>query len=402
MPKAGETNKKRLIWIAVGIAFIGLISRAVLTCVGPVTDFIKTDLQISNGVAGFITTIPLLMFAGLSPFVSRMSEKIGIGRLMGYGLVFIIGGLLVRSYCSLAGLMLGTAVIGGGLAIINVLIPATIKSKFPNRIGFMTGIYTTFMGVTASLGAGFSAPLATEFGFGWRNTLAVWVIVTAVVLLIWLPQCGNQADWGKSESSGDESKLGRKIFKSPLAWYVTLFMGLQSLLFYAFVAWLPTIVAWKGYTLEEAGYYALLYQIICIPASFITPIFCDKYKDQRVITTVCAVIYVLGMTMFLFAVDTVPLAVAIILCGIGSGAAISFAMAFMALRAGNSTHAAELSGMSQSIGYLLAAPATTVMGFIYDFTQTWTIPMIILIAVTVIWLFCGIKAGADRVICGDK
>lgn len=391
--KKTGAERRKLLLVAVGIACIGLISRSVLTCVGPVVEFIKTDLSISNSLAGFLTTIPLLVFAGFSPFVSRLSEKTGMSRLIVLGLIFIVVGLLVRSYCSLPGLLLGTAVIGSGIAIMNVLTPAIIKAEFAGRVGLMTGIYTTFMGVTSSVGAGFSAPLADVVG--WSHTLAVWVVVALLVLVIWLPQCRNNI--GKP-TAGDKSaeKLGRRIFKIPLAWQVTFFMGLQSLLFYAFVAWLPTIVAWKGYTLEQAGYFALLYQVICIPASFITPIFCDKYKDQRVITTICALIYVLGMTLFLLAQGGALLVVAIVLCGIGSGAAISFAMAFMALRAGNSTQAAELSGMSQSIGYLLAAPATTIMGYIFDITQTWNIPIMMLIAVTVIWLLFGLKAGADK------
>src|SRR5699024_10592480 len=144
------------------------------------------------------------------------------------------------------------------------------------------------------------------------------------------------------------------------------------------------------------GYFALLYQIICIPASFVTPIFCDKYKDQRILTLVVALIYLLGMIMFLFAEGAALLSVAIILCGIGSGAAISLALAFMALRVADPVQASALSGMAQSIGYLLAAPATTIMGYLFDLTQTWNIPIICLIVVTALWLLVGMKAGQDK------
>lgn len=387
---------KQGILIALGIICIAMISRAPITGVGSVIDFIKEDLLIDNGVAGMITTIPLLVFAVFSPFVSGFSKKIGMARLMAFGVLMVVLGVLVRSYVGAVGLFLGTAVIGMGIAVANVLVPAIIKLKFPLKVGLFTGLYTTFMGVTSSIAAGFSAPVADQYGWGWENALAVWAVVAFLVFLVWLPQCGDQRSWGKSSAVTKKQKSDRSVFRSSLSWFVALFMGMQSILFYAFVAWLPTIVMFKGYSLETAGYFALLYQIICIPASFVTPIFCDKYKDQRVLTLVVALIYLLGMIAFLFAEGVAFLSLAIILCGIGSGAAISLALAFMALRAADPVQASSLSGMAQSIGYLLAAPATTIMGYLFDLTQTWNVPIICLIVVTALWLLVGMKAAQDR------
>lgn len=387
-------EKRNYILILIGIVCIALISRAPITGVGSVIDFIKEDLGIANSLAGFITTIPLLVFALFSPFVSGLGKKLGMARMLVVGMLLLLLGIIIRSYCGVFGLFFGTAVIGFGIAVANVLVPSVIKLKFPAKIGMITGLYTACMGVSSSLAAGYSAPLAESFG--WQNSLAIWVLFAVLVIAFWLPQCGDQSKWGKANVSQSRQVKKQNVFKRPLAWFVALFMGLQSILFYAFVAWLPTIVVFKGYTLETAGYYALLYQVICMPASFIAPIFCDKYKDQRLVTLIVALIYVVGMIAFLFAEGPVALAVAITLCGIGSGAAISFAMSFMALRAADSAQASSLSGMSQSIGYLLAAPATTIMGYIYDITDTWNIPIIFLIAVAVIWLLVGTQAAKDK------
>ena len=391
-----SSDKKKIGLLFIGIVFISMISRAPITGVGSVIEYIKSDLAISNAVAGFVTTIPLLLLSFFSPFVGKLSEKPGMGNAMGFGLFLLIAGCLARSYGGTWGFFVGTAIIGGGLAIISVLLPAIIKLKFPLRIGFMTGIYTTFMDIASSLAAGFSAPLAGSVGLGWQNTLALWAAITLIVLLIWLPQCGNRSKWSTGGQQQSDGKLGRRIFKNPLAWQVTFFMGLQSLLYYAFVAWLPTMVASKGYAFETAGYFALMYQLICIPASFFAPLLCDKFKDQRVITVAAASVYLAGMTLFWLSASTLSLTIAIVLCGIGSGAAVSFAMAFFALRAGNAVQATELSGMAQCIGYLLAAPATTIMGCIFDVTQSWNIPMATLVVITAIWLCIGIKAGADK------
>lgn len=388
-------SRKSVLLIAIGIIFISFVLRGTITGVGSLVGEIKTDLNISNGIAGFLTTIPLLAFAAVSPFVSGFGKKIGMGRLMMVGLILVIIGVGVRSYTNAAGVFIGTAVIGGGIAIGNVLAPAMIKLKFPLKIGLMTSLYTTFMATFAGIAMGFSVPLSRDLGIGWKNALAIWGLVALAALVVWLPQCGKQDNWGK-ETATQKVKSGRKVYTSSLAWAVTFFMGLQSILFYSFVAWLPTILASKGYAADTAGYYALAYQIISIPASFITPILCDRFKDQRVLVTVFAVIYLLGMILFLFAESGVLLGLSIVMTGIGSGSAISFAMAFIALRASNPIQAAELSGMAQSLGYLLAAMAPSGFGYIFDLTQTWAVPIIIMAVITFIWLLFGLKAGSNR------
>ena len=389
-------RKNNLLLIAVGIICISFILRGTITGVGSLVGDIKADLDISNGVAGFLTTIPLLAFAAVSPFVSGFSKKIGMGRLMMIGLIMVIIGVAIRSYTNAIGVFVGTAIIGSGIAMGNVLLPAMIKLRFPLKIGLMTSLYTTFMASFAGIAMGFSVPLADGLGIGWRNALAIWGLVALVVLVVWLPQCGNQDNWGKVANFTKKEKSGKKVYKSSLAWAVTFFMGLQSILFYSFVAWLPTILVAKGYAPDTAGYYALAYQVISIPASFITPILCDRFKDQRALVTSFAAVYVIGMFLFLIADSGILLGLSIVLTGIGSGSAISFAMAFIALRVGNPNQAAELSGMAQSLGYLLAAMAPSGFGYIFDMTQTWTVPMIMFVIIAFLWLLCGLKAGANK------
>ncbi len=74
-------------------------------------------------------------------------------------------------------------------------------------------------------------------------------------------------------------------------------MGLQSLLFYCFVAWLPTILAVKGFDAEAAGYLFSIYQVLGIPASFITPLLAGRKNDQRWVVCLIAGAYVLGLLM---------------------------------------------------------------------------------------------------------
>ena len=383
-------KRTKNILILLGILFVSFNLRAPITAVGSVVELIQSDFGLTNTAAGFITTLPLIAFAIISPFVSGLSGKIGHARTMLLGLLFILAGELIRSYTGVAGLFIGTAVIGIGIAIGNVIIPGIIKLYFPERIGHVTSIYTSGMCIFAAVGAGVSVPLAKGLNLGWKHTLCVWFFLTLLTIFIWLPQIRE-----KHVAKADEKKKEEisSIWKSPLAWWVTLYMGTQSLLFYSLVAWLPTIVMSKDLTQEFAGNMALLFQLMAIPATLILPTLCDKVKNQRILIYVVCMIYAVGMTIFFLGHSQIFMVIAVILMSLGMGGSISLSIAFISLRTPNASRAAQLSGMSQSAGYLFAALGPIVTGLIYDIHSTWTIPVVIFIILIAFLTFCGHFAG---------
>ena len=184
-------KKKDAILIILGILFISFNLRAPITAVGSIVEMIQQEYALSTAAAGFITTLPLLAFAVVSPFVAKLSNKIGHAMTMMMGLILIFCGEFIRSYTGAAGLFIGTAVIGVGIAIGNVIIPAIIKLYFSEKVGTVTSIYTSGMCIFAAVGAGISVPLAKGMNLGWKNALASWFILTVITILIWLPQVRN-------------------------------------------------------------------------------------------------------------------------------------------------------------------------------------------------------------------
>ena len=387
-------KKKDAVLAILGILFISFNLRAPITAVGSIVEMIQAEYSLSNTAAGFITTLPLLAFAVVSPFVAGIFEKIGHAKTMLIGLVLILAGELIRSYAGVVGLFAGTAIIGTGIAIGNVIIPAIIKLYFSHRLGTVTSIYTSGMCIYAAVGAGISVPLAKGLELGWKNSLASWFILTVITLIIWLPQfkVKNEAQ------TSAKVKSHNSIWKSGLAWWVTLFMGTQSLLFYSLVAWLPTIVISKSMSSGFAGSMALLFQLMAIPATLVIPSLCDRFKDQRLIVAVTCCIYALGMLLFLVGSSALLITVAVILMSIGMGGSISLSIAFISLRSPNSARASELSGMSQSAGYLLAALGPIVTGLIYDIHYSWTIPIVLFIALIIFLAVCGLSAGKNSTV----
>lgn len=392
-------NKKERLLIILGIIFISFNLRAPITAVGSVVKLIKAEYLLSSGMAGFITTVPLLAFAIVSPFVSNVSKKIAYGKTMGIGLILIMIGELIRSYTNNIGLFIGTIFIGVGIAIGNVLIPSIIKQKFKDKVGTMTSIYTSSMCIFAAVGAGVSIPIAEGLGLGWKNSLASWFILTVITFIIWLPQLKvkNTEDVKIKKDEKVEEVKSISIWKSKTAWWVTLFMGTQSLLFYSLVAWLPTIIMSKKMSDTFAGTMALTFQLVAIPATLVIPMLCDKFKNQRILVFVSEAIYLLGMILFLIGNKEGIMLVSVILLSLGMGGSISLSIAFISLRSPNGARAAELSGMSQSAGYLFAAVGPILMGIIYDIQKSWNLP-IILFGILIIFLtFCGWFAGNDIV-----
>lgn len=388
--RRNNMKKSQSILIILGILFISFNLRAPITAVGSIVEMIQTEYGLSSTWAGFITTLPLIAFAVVSPFVANISAKIGHSKTMLMGLIFILLGEVCRSYMGVAGLFIGTAIIGIGIAIGNVIIPAIIKMNFSEKVGAVTSIYTSGMCVFAAVGAGVSVPLAKGADLGWKHTLFVWFALGILTILIWLPQVRGKAKAQQVKAAAENRPT---IWKSSLAWWVTLFMGTQSLLFYSLVAWLPTIVISRGLGETFAGTMALVFQLMAIPATLIVPMLCDKFKDQRVLVYVVCAIYGLGMGTFLIASTPLIMTIAIVLMSLGMGGSISLSIAFISLRSPDSQRASQLSGMSQSAGYLFAAVGPIITGFIFDKLGNWNVPVLIFIGLIAFLVFCGIFAG---------
>lgn len=369
-----------------GIVLIACNMRASITGVGPLVGAIQTSLALSSFWAGMLTTIPLLAFAAVSAVVGSVSAKIGSGKVMLGGLALLAGGILLRSSGSVAGLFAGTLFIGMGIACANVLVPALIKGVFPENVHTMTSLYTTCMAIFSGISAAISVPLAARYGWQWA--LVVWVLPATIALGAWLPNRGIRQT--PHPGGGTTNML-----KSRTAIYVSVYMGVQSFMFFSFVAWLPAILAAKGFSTENAGTIFSLYQLIGIPASFITPLLARRGKDQRVLVTCITTSYLVGICSIMLSSAPAIVIIGVLLCGFCSGASLSLALMFIGLRTAHAADTAKLSGVSQSIGYLIAAVGPTLMGGFYDLAGGWFYPLLGLAGVLIVLLYFGFKAGAD-------
>ncbi|PAF24345.1 MFS transporter [Shouchella clausii] len=382
-----------LSWALVfGIVLISLTMRSPLTSVGPLVGSIRESLGLSNTVAGLLTTLPLLAFALLSPFTPTLARRFGMERVLFCALVLLMTGIAVRSLSATISLFAGTVLLGLSIAVCNVLIPSLVKRDFSNNVGLMTGIYAVSMNLCGAIASGISVPLARNLGFGWNGALGVWGILALTAALFWFPRIrGNHTS---AVVTTNVAMVRRSLWRSPLAWTITLFMGMQSLLFYVLITWLPEMMTSRGLSEDSAGWMLSLFQMATLPVSFIVPILAGRMKNQRLLVTIMAVLFFVSLGGFYFG-NQALISLWTILLGIAGGCAFSLAMIFLSLRTKDAYDAASLSGMSQSVGYLLAATGPILFGFLHDVTAGWNLPLVLLFIVSAVLFLCGLGASKN-------
>lgn len=384
-------SRTRTLLAVAGVMLVASNLRAPITSVGPLLANIRESVGLSAGVAGLITAIPLLAFAGLSPLAPGLARRVGVERVLFGALLLLVAGISLRSAYLPAALFCGTLAIGLAIALGNVLLPSLIKRDFPARVGLMTGLYTATMSSAAALASGVSVPLANGLGVGWRGALGLWAALALVAALFWIPRLrtGSQ-EVGPSRRSFAHSVLWR----SALAWQVTLFMGLQSVIFYVAITWLPAILRGEGLATAQAGWMVSIMQFVAIPAALLAPVLAERSPSQRLVLVCAAGLSgagILGLLSFAGA-GVLPW---VILLGLGQGACISLALTLFALRAPDAGRAADLSSMAQSVGYLLAAAGPSLFGLLRDLSGSWSVPLLVLLAVAAGLAASGMGAGRD-------
>lgn len=366
----------------ISIILIATMMRVPLTVVGPLMGDIKADLYISNTVAGLLTTIPLLIFGLVSPYVIKMVEVSSLRHTVFIAIVLIFIGLLVRVMGDIYFFIGGTILIAIGIAFTNVAMPSFVMLKFPFQIGIITGVYSTTMNLVSGLGSGFVVPLSHASPYGYKFGLGFWAILAFIALIVWIRQLFlNPNTIARFVVNKNNNKYTFKnVAKSKLVWAITCLFGGQSIIFYSLVAWAPTMLVDKGISLHTAGYFFMYLQLIVIPTTFIFPMLIAKLENQRVIAFLIGGFFLLGFLLF-FTSNPIALFCAMLLIGAGIGASFSSCMALFALKAETHSGSIGLSGFAQSVGYIFAAIGPILMGLLFDIFDSTNMNIIIFLVI---------------------
>ncbi|REC41153.1 CynX/NimT family MFS transporter [Chryseobacterium sp. 5_R23647] len=385
------------ILLIINVLVLVLVSsnlRSPITSVGPVLNQISNSLHLNNLQSSMLTSIPLMMFAGCSVLVSKFSHRFSINRFLLYALIILSFGLFMRVFGSVWTLFTGSVFIGLGVCIGNVITPGYIKSNFPKQIGLMTGIFAVSMNLTAALASGYSVSLGEWTGYGWRGSLGIWLVIALLALfVVVLELLLNKSRLQQTGASLVKSDFN--MFKSLQAWNISIFMGLQSLVYYSLISWLPAVLGDYGMRGNEPGWILFIIQISMIPITFIGPIIANKMKNQKVMIVFISVLMLASILMFAWLKSELIYATAVLL-GLSNGLSFSLSILFFSLRTKSSANAIKISGMAQSVGYLIAAFGPAVFGKLHDYDTSWKWSFYFLGISVIVMFYFGIKAARRK------
>lgn len=384
-----DNRNNTLLILAIGVIALNL--RPSISVIGPLIGEIRSDTGLSNTLLGFLTTLPVLAFGLFSVLTPVFTRRFGTEGTMLIALFMLGAGILMRTAQPLILLFAGTALLGIGIALGNVLLPGIVKKSFTGRYGMVTGLYSSMLGIGATAGAALSVPLSQGTGLGWRFSIGFWAIGVILAIAAWLPQMKFnlpvQARRGLRESL-------RNLSSSKTAWSVALFMGLQSLSFFTIIAWLPEILIDRNVTPEYAGYMLALAQGTGVIGTLIIPQWAARMQRQRLPVYLLVIAEIVSITGLL-SPSLYFTGLWVALLGFSLGGTFGLALLFIVLRTRDSGSANELSAVSQSVGYTLAAAGPILFGALYDLSGSWIIPMITLLVVAAAKASAGRVAGTD-------
>jgi CP family cyanate transporter-like MFS transporter len=377
-------------WLLIaGLVLVALNLRPALSSLSPVLAQVQQALGLSATAAGLLTTLPVLCLGLFAPFAPWLMQRFDAERAV-FGVLFLLAaGTALRGLLGSAGLFAGALLAGASIGVIGVLLPGIVKREFARHPGPMMGLYTMALCLGAALGAGATVPLARAFGGDWRPALAAWGLLALLGAAAWWPQLRRHTAAPAAPATGS-------LWRSPLAWAVTLYMGLQSSLAYCVFGWLPPMLVARGATPLEAGFVLSVSVLVQLITAFTGPWLATHVgRDQRPVLLLMLGTALAGLLGCLHA----PLAgvwLWAVLLGLGQGGQFSVALLLIVLRAPSPQRAAQLSGMSQGVGYSVAALGPLGVGLLHDLTGGWDAVGVLFGGLTAAAAAAGWFAGQNR------
>ena len=392
------------VYVGAGLLMIALNLRMGVASVGPVLPEIEQDLGIPAAAAGLLTTIPVFAFGAFAFLTPALTRWIGLHRLLALTMVVVAVGIGIRLLPSPVALFGGTVLVGAGIAVANVCMPAVIKQDFAHRVGLMMGLYSTSLFLGAAAAAAFTVPFMIALDGSWRGALGVWAIPAVFALVIWLPRAMRPVATAPAASGvlvdaipepRDEPRMSA-LLRDPVAWAVTAFMGLQSLSYYAALTWIPTMLQDAGVSVSDAGLLLSYSSFPGIAAALLVPTMMHRMRPTWLPAVLSALLCTAGLIGLLVAPGGAAPWLWMTLLGLGQGAAIALSLTYIVLRAPDARHTAHLSTMAQGVGYLLAGFGPLGLGILHAAVGGWVVPVLALVLLLAVQAVAGSAASRER------
>lgn len=388
--------------VLVGMLLVALNLRAAVTSLGALLDEVRTGLGLSGAMAGFVTTLPTIAFAGLGALTPWLIRRWPAARVLVVAMLALTVGQVLRVLTDSAAIFVLTSALAlAGIAVANILLPMLVKQHFPHRTGLVTGAYTMALTAGTTVAAASAVPVAHAFG-SWRAGLGVWAALAAVAVLPWVPLAlrARAARRAVPPTAGQAVRSRVRPARTRLGWAMAVYFGAQSLSGYAVMGWLAQLFRDAGFRPESAGLLLAGVTALGVPVALLMPTLAGRLRTLRPL--------VFGLTAF-SAAAYLGLALAprggavlwVLLLAFGQGA-FPLILTTIGLRARTADGTVALSAFAQSTGYVIAALGPLLVGVLYEATGGWTAPMGFLLAALAVQTTAGMVIARPRFIEDER
>jgi CP family cyanate transporter-like MFS transporter len=395
---APEQHRSRRWWVwlapAAALVLVALCLRAPFAAVGPLLGELSAELAVPTSALAVLTALPLVCFGLVSPSAPAIAARLGVHRAVLAGAVVLTAGVALR-LAGTWGLYAGTVLLTSGIAVVNVLLPAAVRAEYGARSAPVLGAVTASMALSASLGAGLAQPLADAAGSA-VGGLALWLVPVVVAAAVVAALAVRRRDPVGAPAAARLPVAA--VLRDRVALAVTVFMGLQSLTFYAMLTWLPDILeADAGVSAVAAGGLLALAAAVGAPCALVVPPLAARRPGQVPWVLCCSVPILVALVGLLVAPAAAP-AVWAVLYGLGTGLCFPLAMTLVLVRTRDVAQTGRLSAAAQSVGYLLAATGPLAVGLLHDATGAWRPSLALLLVLLVLQVAVGVSAARPRLV----
>ncbi|MEU3711880.1 MFS transporter [Streptomyces catenulae] len=374
--------------LVVGFVLLSLNTRVAFGQIGPLAPVVRFG-SATVTVLGLLPPLCMGLFAPLAPLVRR---RLGEERGLLWASVVLVAGAVLRML-GMPGLYAGTVLVSTATAVVNVLVPVFVRTRFPHRhVGTMTGVYALSMGVGSAIVAALVAPVAQASGGSWRLAVGIAVVPAVLAAVGIAPQARVHRPRPAAPAPGTAAR--RQVVRTPLAWSLTAFFGIQTLAFYTALAWLPSVLIASGTGRTAAGTCQAIFILGIAAGGFLAPVLAAPRPDQRPHILGTALVSATGFAGLLLAPHGFPALWAVVL-GIGLGAGQALPGVLYARRGTDHDHVTALSTTAQTGGYLVAATGPALTAALHTATGSWAAPLAALTAVLLLGAALGLRAGHD-------
>jgi MFS transporter, CP family, cyanate transporter len=398
-PAATRRRPYEISLLVVAVAAAGLNLRTAITSLPPLFPDLQDRLHLSSATLSLLAATPVICFGVVSAFAASLNRRYGEELILLAALILIAAGLLLRGAAPEVMLFPGTVLAASAIAVLNVLLSSMAKRRWPERAGLLIGIYLTTLSIGAIFSSLLSVPLYRSSGGSVPLALGIWAAPAALAALLWLPQlryrphatAQAQARAQARAQTQGVAPARLRVYRYALTWQVTAFMGLQSLLYYSALSWLPTVFQDRGTSAVTAGNLLALMGGGNLATSLIVPVLAHRRPSQRALVIPSLIGTAAGLAGSLWA----PLGSApfwVLILGFSQGSCLGLAIFFMLARAPDAGVAASLSAFSQSVGYLVAAAGPLAVGLLHTATGSWNLPVAVLLVLGAAELATGLLA----------